>query len=88
MLVVSRSKISLGLEFGEVGHFAFAHEAMQKFGIHSVDAQDDEALMGFADSLGLSGRMAASPLQRQQGCAKYPGYFLQRLNPQRSSSRL
>jgi hypothetical protein len=33
-----RSKISLSLEFGEVGHFAFAHEAMQELGIHSVDA--------------------------------------------------
>ena len=47
-----RSKISLGLEFGEVGHFAFAHEAMQEFGIHSVDAQNDEALMALPSRLG------------------------------------
>jgi hypothetical protein len=38
-----RAKISLGLEFGEVWHFALSHEPMQELGIHSVDAQDDQA---------------------------------------------
>lgn len=39
-----RAKISHGFEFGEVGHLAFAHEAMQELGIHAIDAQDDQAL--------------------------------------------
>ena len=52
-----RSKISLGLEFGEVRHFAFAHEAMQELGIHSVEAQNNKALMALRRrSGGAAGR--------------------------------
>lgn len=47
-----QAKISLSLEFGEVGHLTFAHEAMEKLGIHAVDAENDQTMVAVGIGLG------------------------------------
>ena len=76
-------KISLSLEFCEVGHLAFAHKAVQELRIHAVDPENDQALIAVRFCSGGAAGRQHRHCDQKQGSAQYPGYFLQRLNPQR-----
>ena len=55
-----QAKISLSLEFGEVGHPTFAHEAMEKLGIHAVDSENDQTAVAV--------RIGSSETAGRQNC--------------------
>ena len=58
---------------------------MQKLGIHAVDAENDQAaIMVRIFSSRSAGGQHCHPHYEQEE-AKHPGYFFQKLNPQRSS---
>ena len=80
-------EVSRGGELGKVGHLALAHELLQELRIHSIDAQNDEAMV--AAPLGAcrpAGRQHSRRYQKQ-GSGQYPGSFLQRLSPRQSMVR-
>lgn len=80
-----RPKISPGLEPGEVGHLAFAHEAMQKLGIHAIDAENDQAAVTVRISSSRAAGRQHCRRDYQQEQAKAREQCFQKLNPQRSS---
>src|SRR5579863_6863056 len=50
------AKISLSLQFREVRHLPFAHEPMQELGIHTVDAENDQAQIAMPLGWGRTAR--------------------------------
>src|SRR5258708_35648795 len=76
-----RAKVPRGFESCEVGHLAFAHEAMQELRIHAIDAKNDQTLT----AVGIRARGATGWQHRgcaqEQASAQYTEYVLQRLNP-------
>lgn len=66
-------EIPLGLELGEIGHFPFAHEPMQKLGVHAVDAENDQAAISIRIlSSSSAGRQHCRPDYKQEE-AEHPG---------------